>query len=372
METSIETVVGTKRARRYDVDWLRTLALGLLIIYHIVISFQPWARYIWFMGNQDSIESLWIGMSLINVWRIPLLFLISGMGVRFAMERRNWLELLKDRTVRILLPLVFGYFFIGPICLYFVVQFYYHDAVYEPGMWHLWFLANIFIYVLVLLPVFVWFRQRPNNPVLRIFRSAAQIPLGLSLFIIPIVAEAIILKPGDDYVTYADTAHGFWLGMVCFLVGFVFVSMGDSFWRGIKGIRWPALALAFGLFLARMWPVETGNLQDALSGLESASWMLAILGFGSVYLNHDSALLRYVSAAVYPVYILHLPIQFMLSYYILPLELAAGLKLALLLVGTFGIAMILYEIIRRIKWIRPLFGIKFNNEKRQLAAVETP
>ena len=26
--------------RRYDIDWLRTLAMGLLIIYHVVISFQ--------------------------------------------------------------------------------------------------------------------------------------------------------------------------------------------------------------------------------------------------------------------------------------------------------------------------------------------
>ena len=31
--------VSAGQSRRYDVDWLRTLALGLLIIYHIVIVF---------------------------------------------------------------------------------------------------------------------------------------------------------------------------------------------------------------------------------------------------------------------------------------------------------------------------------------------
>ena len=34
--------------RRHDVDWLRTLAMGLLIIFHIVLSFQPWAALIGF------------------------------------------------------------------------------------------------------------------------------------------------------------------------------------------------------------------------------------------------------------------------------------------------------------------------------------
>jgi len=92
--------------------------------------------------------------------------------------------------------------------------------------------------------------------------------------------------------------------------------------------------------------------------------MLAILGLGAVYLNRKSSLLRYLSAAVYPVYILHLPVQFALAYIILPLEMPAEAKLVLLLAGTFGICFVLYEVIRRIKWIRPLFGIKFNRGKQ--------
>jgi hypothetical protein len=34
------------------------------------------------------------------------------MGVRFAMQRRDWKQLLKDRTIRILIPFIFGFFFI--------------------------------------------------------------------------------------------------------------------------------------------------------------------------------------------------------------------------------------------------------------------
>jgi len=86
--------------RRHDVDWLRVMAMGLLIVYHIVLSFQPWARSIRFPQNDTLLEGIWPGMALINIWRIPLLFLVSGMGVRFAMERRDWKQLILDRTIR--------------------------------------------------------------------------------------------------------------------------------------------------------------------------------------------------------------------------------------------------------------------------------
>ena len=95
--------------RRYDIDWLRVFALGLLIIYHISIVFQPWAYFIYFPQSEKSLESIWLVMGLINIWRIPLLFIISGMGVYLAMRSKNWKELLKDRTKRILLPLILGH-----------------------------------------------------------------------------------------------------------------------------------------------------------------------------------------------------------------------------------------------------------------------
>ena len=136
--------------RRYDIDWLRVLALGLLIIYHAIVSFQPWGYLIAFPQNEDSLEKLWIPMGLINIWRIPILFIISGMGVRFAMGSRNWRALLKDRTIRIFVPYIFGFFFICPINLY-LASIYFKEIElggYIPNPGHLWFLGNIFTYVL--------------------------------------------------------------------------------------------------------------------------------------------------------------------------------------------------------------------------------
>ena len=82
--------------RRHDIDWLRVSALGLLIFYHVVVAFQPWAKKLFFIQNDFPLVGAWVAMSMVNVWRIPILFLVSGMGVCFAMERRDWKSLLKD------------------------------------------------------------------------------------------------------------------------------------------------------------------------------------------------------------------------------------------------------------------------------------
>ncbi|MEP4596601.1 MAG: acyltransferase, partial [Cyclobacteriaceae bacterium] len=70
--------------RRYDIDWLRVIAIGLLLIYHVAIGFQPWGVFIGFIQSSSPLESIWVPMSMLNVWRIPLLFFVSGMGVYFA------------------------------------------------------------------------------------------------------------------------------------------------------------------------------------------------------------------------------------------------------------------------------------------------
>ena len=144
-------------------------------------------------------------------------------------------------------------------------------------------------------------------------------------------------------------------------MGFIFIATQDVFWPAVVRMRWMALAVASSLYLVRLLVFELQEDLQWLTALESMSWMLAILGFGSLYLNKPSRSLAYFSKAVYPVYIVHLPVQFTIAYFLLPLALPAYVELALLLAGTFGVSLLLYEFaLRRLKWIRPLFGMKLN------------
>ncbi len=298
--------------RRHDVDWLRILALGLLIIYHISVVFQPWAYFIYFVQSEKPVESIWLAMGLINIWRIPLLFIISGMGVCFAMRRRGWKELLKDRTRRILLPLIFGSLFIVPIHGYIYQSFIGLDHIYFPNPGHLWFLSNIFIYVLVLCPVFFYLKRNPDSILLRLFERILKFPPALYLITLPFIFEAELIALEQGFEAYANTPHGFWLGLLAFIAGFIFISIGDAFWQAVGKIKGLALAVAIPLFLVRMIIFQFQG-PFYLTVIESWSWLFVVFGFGSTYLNRPSKKLTYLSKAVYPVYILHMIFLYLAS-----------------------------------------------------------
>ena len=343
--------------RRHDVDCLRVIALGLLIFYHAVVAFQPWAKDIFFIQNKQTLEGLWPFMSMLNVWRIPILFIVSGMSVCFAMEHRTWKSFLKDRALRILLPLIFGLFCICPISLSIAMAYYDMEIVYWPNSGHLWFLVNIFVYVLVLLP-FMWhLKNRSHHFIFRFLSRLFQCPGGLYILALPMIVEAIVVQP-QIFSFYAGTSHGFWLGLVCFLVGFISVSLKGVFWGAVEKIRHVALGLAFILYLIRLLVFELEG-PSALTAFESVNWIFSILGYGAVYLNHPWQILSYLNKAVYPIYIVHMPVQFFFSHYLFSLSLHPSSKLLIMVISTFSFSLLLYElIIRRTKWIRLFFGMK--------------
>ena len=353
--------------RRYDIDWLRVITIGLLLIYHIAIVFQPWGVFIGFIQSEDPLESIWIPMSMINIWRIPLLFFVSGMGVSFAIRKRNWKQLILERTQRIFVPFLFGMLFIVPIHIFIWQQYYHQDIIFAPQQGHLWFLKNIFIYVIALSPVFFYLRNHKNGIVNKWLKKLFSNPLGLLLIIAAFMLEAILLNP-ESYEMYAMTWHGFFLGLLAFLFGFVFVLSGETFWPTILKWRWLFITLALLFFVNRYVQFEL-KAPNYLMAIESCMWIFAVFGFGYKYLNHPSKTLSYLSQGAYPIYIIHMIFLYLGSFLILPLEIPTILKFILVIAFTFIGCFALYEIIRRVPFLRPLFGLKKVNstEIREVA-----
>ena len=84
----------------------------------------------------------------------------------------------------------------------------------------------------------------------------------------------------------------------------------------------------------------------------------AAFGFAYRFRNADSAALRYLAPAIFPVYILHQSVIVILAHNAKPLALPPLLEGPLLVAATFALCLLGYEIIRRIGWLRPLFGLK--------------
>ncbi|UXP32318.1 acyltransferase family protein [Reichenbachiella agarivorans] len=343
--------------RRYDIDWLRVIAIGLLLIYHIAIGFQPWGVFIQFIQNDENLTWIWTPMAMLNVWRIPLLFFVSGMGVYFAIQRRDWKSLLLERSKRILVPYVFGMIAIVPLHV-FLWQNYYNqnmDYVSSPG--HLWFLGNIYAYVLLFFPLFFYLKRHPEGKFHQFLKKWLGHPAGLLILMLPFIAEAELVNP-ESFEFYAMNTHGFWLGMVAFLTGFLCVYSGQAFWDNVTKWRWLLFAIAATLYIFRLTEGQF-NAPYYLKAIESNLWIFTVFGFGYKYLNKPSSTLTYLSQAAYPIYITHMVFLYLASWFIFPLEIAPLLKLMLVIVFTFIGCFVTYEyVVRRVKWVRTLFGLK--------------
>lgn len=348
--------------RRYDIDWLRVIAIGLLLVYHIGIGFQPWGVFIQFIQNDKPLESLWIPMSMLNIWRIPLLFFISGMGVCFAIIKRGWQQLLLERTRRIFLPFLFGIFFIVPVHTYIWQQYYMQDAIYSPNPGHLWFLGNIFIYVIILAPVFYYLKSFEQGRARRWITKLLSNPLGLLLIGGTFMIESIWIGP-EIFEAYAMSLHGFTMGLLAFFYGFILIYSGHDVWRTLLKWRWAILFAAFTIFSIRLLVFDL-KAPNYLLALESCTWIFAIFGLAYKYLNHPGKVLKYLSEAVYPIYIIHMVFLYLGSYLLMPLLIPAGFKLLMVIAFTGIGCFTFYELlIRRIGFLRPLFGLKIQYRK---------
>ena len=355
--------------RRYDIDWLRVIAIGLLLIYHIAIVFQPWALFIGFIQSEKSLESIWVPMTMLNVWRIPLLFFVSGMGLYFAMKKRNWSQLLVERSKRILLPFVFGILAITPLHFLIFQKYYNMPLSYYSHMGHLWFLGNIFVYVLLLSPLFFYLKRNENGKFKKAISkvmSYAIGPLSISIFF---MLEIGLVKP-QLFEMYAQTWHGFFIGLLAFFFGFLFVYSGNNFWQTVSKWKWLYLGIATVLYALRITGYESiSNMY--ITAIESNCWIFGVFGLSYSYLNKPSALLSYLSQAAYPVYIIHMFVLYAGSYIILPLEIHPMIQFIAITIFTFVMCFIIYEcILRRIAILRPLFGLKWKFKTGSMQAKE--
>jgi glucans biosynthesis protein C len=348
--------------RRYDIDWLRVIAIGLLLIYHVAIGFQPWGIMIGFISNKESWQSLWLPMSMLNVWRIPFLFFVSGMGVYFAMQHRTLKQLMLERSLRILVPYLFGAVCIFPISSVILQYHYQWEMNYAVNAGHLWFLGNIFAYVVLLAPLFYYLVHNQDGKFVSALKKVMRTPLGLIPVVMLFIAEVVVMKP-YPYEMYAMTWHGFVLGFLAFFSGFCFVLSGDGFWKMIVRWRWVFITLAVALFAVRAFVLGAKN-PSWLLVTESDCWIFSVFAFGHQYLNHKGRVLSYLSEAAYPVYILHMIFLFLGSWLIFPMELPVPVKffavLVFTVVGCFGA----YEGIRRVGILRPLFGLKMKERAK--------
>jgi peptidoglycan/LPS O-acetylase OafA/YrhL len=226
------------------------------------------------------------------------------------------------------------------------------------GIGHLWFIFFLLIISLVVIPLVVWAARG------RGIRRTQRFSVRLSRpvwWILPVIVlflgEAAPEIPGGPIVYY----------LLIFLFGFAAAS-DPAFMTSAQRYRIPALAV--GLALSLLWPLSMGlreSLPDPSLGRagfaivgSAATWLtlVGMLGFGKRYLNRPSKVQSYLAEGSYPVYILHQTVIVIVAFYVVSIPTARPVQWIVLLVGSVLSTFALYEIVRRLGFLRLLFGMK--------------
>ena len=378
------------------LDGLRVSAFALLVPYHVGMYYVSWDWHVKSPAAGNTLEPF---MLLTAPWRLGLLFLIAGAACQGLMARRGTLGTLKDRSLRLLLPLVFGMAVIVTPQAYFelltkapallpgdggYLDFWWaylqggkycrgSDCMDVPTWNHLWFLPYLWVYAIVgALLSAAWRRPVP----------ALSLPSWRWLVVpaVPLVLARVFVMP--HFPSTHDLVHDLynhlqyaWL----FAIGWASrTPAGQGLWAAALRLRWPALGLAvsgwavlivyFTHYANTPPPFAVLNAQRVLWGCMSWCAILAACGWAQRAFTRESALLRQASAAVFCLYILHQSVIVVLSQWLKPLALPWGTEALLLTALTFGAASLGYMVLRRVPGLAVLFGIQRRAHGRGQAA----
>jgi peptidoglycan/LPS O-acetylase OafA/YrhL len=374
--------------RRHDIDALRALAFALLILYHLAMYYV--AEWDWHIKSPDTYFWLQPPMLLLNRWRMDLIFLVSGLAASFLLKPDAPGRFAWQRTLRLFVPLLFGMAVIVPIQPYaqavahgvtepgfglFLVRYFggydwpagAFDG-WQPGItWnHLWYLAYLWIYTLALALLARPLASKAGLRLRGLFTGLRGWKL-LVLPAIPIFVWTATLQA--RFPDNGDFVHDWYRNAVYFTVFLYGYAIGRDagLWDEFARLRKVALLVASWTVLAYLALVfsvpddVSDALQDliwALRNLYIWSALCAILGFSKAWLDRPFRWLPWANESVYPWYMLHQSLIVGVAFHIAPLQLNDGFEAALILAATVAGCWGITAVVRRIDWMRPLFGLK--------------
>jgi surface polysaccharide O-acyltransferase-like enzyme len=365
--------------RRNDIDWLKIFATYLLFVFSAAKVFDSVPFY--HTHNLDISRSMNFFVLFLSLWHLPLFFLLAGWSRKTSLQVKKGMESLKDRVLRLIVPLITGCVFICPLITYarllaghgsagfpggaqtdfsvaesfitFLKDFFTQGDMFSWA--HLWFLAYLFLFTLLSWPFFIWLLRRKIMP-LKIRGTSVYMPIIPLSFIQLALSEQ---WSGSGAIIY--TWLNFLYFFAYFILGFV-ISRYSAYERAIH--REYQRAGILGVSLLGMLALSLSELSMPLIRMaaSAAGWCCVVwlLGFAKAYLEHETRWFAYLRESSLPVYILHpLPIVLFGYFLIDVVPAGAAVKFVVLLAVSFGSTMMVYDVfIRRIPVLRRLFGMK--------------
>ncbi|HEY6877911.1 MAG TPA: acyltransferase family protein [Polyangiales bacterium] len=375
--------------RRYDVDALRAGAFAVLMLTHIAMVY---VEAPWHVKSSHSFAALTPALWLVTRWRMGLIFMLSGIASAFLLGERPCRQFVRERSWRLLAPFAFGVLVLLPVQPYAEAV---RNGVIEPDFlrflydywclraWpegafsitsrlplrapdrhffgvtfnHLWYLLYLWLYSVALASIV---RALRSSRGARLGQGLSRLRGQASLWLpLPaLLASAVWLEPRFPLTyNFVYDLHRNVVFFTLFVFGYA-IARSPRFWQRVRSLRFCSLACAILLGAIAVGLDGTAAWQRVLVMLYTWTVLLAILGWGNAVLNRPFPWLPWANACVFPWYLIHQSAIVLMAYWLVPLEFAAPLELALILAGTLLSCLSITVLAQRVGWLRPWLGMK--------------
>lgn len=374
-----------EKNRLFFIDNLRILVIALVIIMHVSITYGGEGSWYYKEGQVDIITSsvLNVHNAIAQSFCMGMLFLIAGYFTPASYDRKGTRRFLRDRLLRLGIPMLFFDLVIEPILAYTIMVnvggfngtfrqvLARHYSTFHIGTGPLWFVETLLIFTAVYV---VW--RNVSGRARSLPKSNGKMPSSMSLAALAVALGLVtfvvrIWLPIGWAFDPLNLEFPFFPQYIClFVVGVVAYRRN---WLGripiATGRLWQGITLVFIVVLLPVFFVAggatTGNLSPYLGGLHWQCFAYALweqcLGIAIIIslfvlfrrkFDRQGKLAKELSAGSYTVYIIHTPVLVSFTLAIRYITLHPLLKFALVAIVTVPLCFALGSFVRKLPLAR--------------------
>jgi surface polysaccharide O-acyltransferase-like enzyme len=398
-----------KPKRRHELDLLRGLVVLALIPFHTATYFirGDWAP-LHYTPNQVVVMLIYFS----SLVAMPLMFFIAGMGVSYSLRKRTVGAFVGNRVQRLFIPLTLGHLLLLPLIQFFAfrvsplfdetfAQFYPSffnvslNVAFPPSLTgpryaahHLWFVKDLLVYTVVLLPLFLWLRSGSGGRVVKWLAGLSARPWIIYLLALPLAGIEAALGAKGDWNRFSY--------ILLLIYGYLLVAdprFGEALRRTWKAGLLLGLLLFFTVGLAGInyftqagidFQTDPGTpsvLIRLLKGFVGWSLIIGFMGLGESIGSRRAQEQRashqvqetpasdrkptlveraaqYLSRATLPIYTLHLTFVIVIGFYAGQWTSNVAIRFLVTTIVSMLGTLAVYDIVRRTRWTRFLFGMR--------------
>ena len=354
--------------RKHWIDNLRWVTVLLVLFYHVIYFYNNKGVFGGIGGFGDGPQYQDVVMYILYPWFMPLLFLLAGISARYALEKYDGKTWFNARTRKLLVPATIGLFVFHWMVGYFNTVVASREGVFDgipaiakyfvmafSGIGPLWFIQDLWLFSLLLLLV------RKLDPKDRFYNACGR------LNVVWIIMMGVLFWLGEQFLIRnprPESLDGLYnlykpvFDFIPFLMGY-FVFAHDKVQEALGKVWAPLLGCAVvagAILVATTFgqdntsPEYLGSPLNCLYG-----WLacLAMMAWFKARFDRTGAFAGYMTRSSYGLYIVHYLVIASFGYMMKTYTQLPPVAIYLILaVAVFTLSPLLYEIIRRIPFVR--------------------